>query len=91
MLIIYKYKFMNRCETIELPADAEILDIQIQDYEATMWVLLNTEDEKIERTFKMFGTGVEIKIIDSEHFYEYLSTVQFENEEVYHIFEIIKI
>jgi len=59
MTVIHKHKLRitKIRQTFNIPKSAIILDFQFQDEELCMWVLLDTEKQKDERTFRLIGTG----------------------------------
>lgn len=85
MKTIYKYQLtITDKQTIKLPLGFKILSIQQQNYELTIWALVDpSEKEKVNSTFYIFGTGHEIY---SEQDLEYISTVQMINRLVWHVF-----
>ncbi len=84
---IYKYLLSRRfsdINEISMPKGAQILSIQFQRGEITMWTLVNDTCEHNEiRTFESYGTGEDIK---DPHELLYISTIQ-EGHFVWHIFE----
>ena len=73
-LISYKW-------SIEMPAGARILDVQMQDKKPVMWALVDTEREYEMRAFVVVGTGWDVP-----SGYEYVATWQDVNY-VWHLFE----
>lgn len=82
MRTIFKYPFETADEVwIDMPADAEILTIQIQRGVPCVWALVVPGEELETRYFKIYGTGSEI--------YEggkYIATYQ-TGSFVWHVFE----
>lgn len=84
MLTIYKYQFQIADKVaIEMPAQAQVLSVQMQNDTPTMWVKVVTDRPKELRTFLIFGTGHAM----NPHFeYSYVATIQ-DRGFVWHIFE----
>jgi len=59
MKVIHKHKLWisKMKQTFNIPKSAIILDFQFQNDELCMWVLVNKEKEKGERSFMLIGTG----------------------------------
>lgn len=71
--------------TIELPKNASILSLQIQNYMPYIWVLVNEEMPMETRRFRLVGTGHDIK----ERIIEFIGTFQMQDGKlVFHLFEI---
>jgi hypothetical protein len=82
---IWKYKVEN---VIEMPKEAEILSVQIQNgqmFNACIWVKVNPENELEKRQFEVIGTGHSFD--DSNK--EYIGTYQ-DGPFVWHLFENVK-
>lgn len=71
-----------RRQTVEMPASARILTVQVQRGNLYLWVDLFTGHESVNRRFVIVGTGNEI----TEEGLTYLATVQIDDF-VWHIFE----
>jgi hypothetical protein len=79
---IWKYKVEN---VIEMPLDAEILDVQLQNgqmFNACIWAKVNPENELEKRKFVVIGTGHSFD--DTNH--KYIGTYQ-DGPFVWHLFE----
>lgn len=90
MKTIYKYQTpFQDFFTLEMPVGAEILTVQ-QDEKTNwgcIWALVDTDNEKEERTFELFGTGNEIHV-DMGVDRKYIGTYQYQRGNfVGHIFE----
>ena len=90
METIWKYELAFESITrLKVPQNAEILTVQ-QDQKTNkpcIWVMVNTENEKEERIFELFGTGQEIKF-DMGVDRKYIGTYQYQKGEfVGHVFE----
>jgi hypothetical protein len=86
-MIIYKYSLQRTSDIqpVFLPVNAKYLDWGFQHGIPVMWFLVDSE-VSIERYFKIIGTGWECKEIERG---TYLGT-KFENEFVWHLFEVSK-
>lgn len=84
MKTIWKYNFTTYAE-FDVPKNAQILDVQLQHNEATIWMLVETEKPKEIRKFITQPTGHELPDYDML----YVGTIQLHNGYlVLHIFEI---
>lgn len=81
---IWKYPFpILKSQTIDMPADAQVLTVAQQGTEFVVWALL-TPTEPIEpRQFDLYGTGWDLP---DERVGRYIATVQ-DGAFVWHIFE----
>lgn len=81
----------------EMPKGAEILAVQLQDREPQIWALVDENAEKETRTFRVIGTGHEIRGGDG---LVYVGTFQKEVDQwiqasagikslVWHLFEVV--
>jgi len=88
MRTVYKYPVeINEMFTIELPEDAEILDVQLQGNYPTLWALLDTESPTVKRVFRLAGTGHPIPSIE---ILEHIGTFQMAGGTlVWHVFELM--
>jgi hypothetical protein len=85
MITIYKYEIPVTDEfEIELPENATVLCVQIQNGKPYIWVHLFDGGKKEKVKFKIFGTGHELPIADD---YEYVGTFQVPPY-VWHLFRI---
>ena len=57
MLTIWKYPLTLRGLTIDMPAGATILTVQLQDETPTIWALVDPDRPCETRTFTIVGTG----------------------------------
>jgi len=84
MNVIWKYKLNWASDTlIEMSPNADILAVQMQDGEITMWVQLNTDESTTHRKFKILPTGYEFEPFAGKH----LGTVQ-DRGFVWHAYEV---
>lgn len=84
MRTIHKFPLDSKMlQTIKINADAQILDVQIQNYRIVLWAIIDTENYILERAITAVFTGQEYptKITD-----KYIGTVQ-QNGLVVHIFD----
>ena len=76
MITIWKEQFKIRDEfTINLPKDHRMLKVGTQNNVPTMWFMCSSESPKVEFTFRVFGTGMEIYPSDEENLL-YISTFE---------------
>ena len=89
MMTIYKYQIpIQDSIKLTLPKDALILSFQIQNGIPVLWAMVNTEAEREERSFLLFGTGHPIRITEGKHNLQFIGTIQDENLPlVWHLFE----
>lgn len=76
---IWKFRLNT---TIQMPMDAQILTVQKQDGEPTIWAMVNTENELETRNFTIIGTGNSFDDKDIK----YIGTFQ-DSPFVWHLFE----
>lgn len=76
---IWKFRLNT---TIQMPMDAQILTVQKQDGEPTIWAMVNTENELETRNFTIVGTGNSFDDKDMK----YIGTFQ-DSPFVWHLFE----
>jgi hypothetical protein len=90
MKTIFKYEtLVNDKFTISMPKHAKILSVQesLSNGVPCIWAMVDTENEKEERTFELFGTGSEI--LDRCSLRNYIGTYQLNNGSfVGHLFEL---
>lgn len=69
-----------------MPAGAEILSIQYQAGVPTIWAIIDTDNEKVNRELYVFGTGHDIP--ETTDPLKYLATIQDPGMGfVWHVFE----
>lgn len=86
MKIIRRYHLQpNKQQTIQLPEEATILDIQIKDQESpVLWALVDPSQPDIDRSLAVYTTGTELPDDPGT----YLGTFQlFEGSLEFHVFE----
>ena len=57
MKTIWKFPLQGLTTQLEMPYQARILSLQIQDGKPTLWAEVDTEAERETRTFQIKGTG----------------------------------
>jgi len=58
MKVIYKYELkLTEKQTIEMPAFARFLSVQVQNGKIQVWALVDTEQPPRLNIFKIIGTG----------------------------------
>ena len=85
---IYKYILKETdYQSLELPKGYEILTIQLQNEVPCLWALINPNSiEKEVINIEMVGTGHYITY-NTLSDRKYISTIQFKNGLVFHLFE----
>jgi len=87
---IFKYSFLwNHQVTLELPKHCQILKWRIINNYLFFWALIDDEKEKVQRTFRVYGTG---DLLPSERAeaLEYQETLIEEKDNyVWHVFEVL--
>lgn len=87
---IYKFETQfNDLFRIEMPKDAEILCVQVDQKTniPCIWAVVDIENKLEDRYFELFGTGSPIKI-DIGISRKYIGTYQFNNGMlIFHLFE----
>jgi len=85
---IWKYDIIvNDLIHLQMPEDAEILCIQVQNGNPCIWAKVNPENKMEKRSFLMFGTGHRITNPEIEK--KYIGTFQL-GSFVGHLFELIQ-
>ena len=85
MRVIYKYNLDVGENIIKMPDAAILLSVQMQRGQITMWAEVNTNNDYIDKTFVVYGTGQEIL----KHGV-YRGTVQASDFLVWHVYEIFQ-
>jgi hypothetical protein len=75
MKTIWKYEIGFEPTTLRLPIDAEFRCAAVQGQTVMLWFELESDNETIDRTFRIFGTGWEIPEAYPGRPYEYIATV----------------
>ena len=84
---VFKYKMCWESECkIQLPMNAKVLDVKVQNGDLCMWCLVDPYIKVTERVFRVYGTGEEINYpIDSS--LNFIKTF-FSKTFVFHVFEV---
>lgn len=87
MYTIYKYPFeINDEFTLEMPASAQILSVQIQRNQPVLWALVNMDKPKQLRKFRIYGTGHPIR--QDRMSIVYIGTFQlYQGDLIFHLFD----
>ena len=86
MKTIHKFKIeITDEQVIEIDAFAQILSFQVQNNEAFIWALVDTNSSKVPYRFAIIGTGNPF-IYDLSRS-KFIGTLQFEDF-VWHLFQI---
>ena len=72
MRTIYKYQLDGIRTTIDVPFGAKALTVQVLHNGPTLWMLVDTSNTLVSRTFVMCGTGYDVP----ENIGEYIGTFQ---------------
>ena len=83
MKTIWKYEVSPVTE-LDMPAGAEVLDLQVQNGVPAMWALVDPNAVKVKRFFRMYGTGHEMPNNPGK----YVRTFQTQGL-VFHVFEYL--
>ncbi len=87
MKTIWKYTIPIEDEfKLKIPVGYEVLYIGSQGTEVCLWALVETDNEQIEQTFRVFGTGHTIKHEGKD--LKYIGTAQLMHY-VWHVFRVI--
>jgi hypothetical protein len=90
MLRVHKFDVPIGGEfSIRIPFDAEPLTIEMQYGSPRMWVLLDPSADKMDRTFRVVPTGVDIYSECPVYDPVYVGTfMKFDGGLVFHVFEV---
>jgi hypothetical protein len=94
MKTIWKYPLVIKdFQEINLPENAEILTVQVQNYIPCLWALVDDDPEKDQKMYKIriAGTGHTMSdyLLNSGEEYKYISTFQLDNGSIiFHVFLI---
>ena len=84
---VWKYVLTSPVKRFDMPAGAEILTVETQGSQPTLWALVDPKAEQEQRMFVAIGTGMDF---DYDPGTEYVGTAH--NVEgaglVFHIFEV---
>jgi len=68
MKVIWKYKiYPTEEQKLDIPENAKLLDVQIQDGEPCLWVLVNPEGVRVDRIVSVIPTGQTKESINGEY------------------------
>jgi hypothetical protein len=83
---ILKYELTEAYkQTIILPKDAKVLDVQMQRGKPTMWALVDERNPSEQRSFVLHATGAQLPPLLGT----YVATFQdFSKGLVWHVFEV---
>lgn len=86
--VIWKFPFPVQDDiTIEMPAFAEILHVDVQNGVPTLWAIVDPQHVNDKRTFHLYGTGHEMHIDTNEkHIGSFL---MYDGSLVFHLFEVL--
>jgi len=89
MKTIYKYQIETAdVQTIEMPAGAKILCLQMQQGKPCIWVQCKHDNPLVKHVVTTYGTGHEMRPFSGD----YVGTYQLNNGDlVFHVFERIAI
>lgn len=87
---IWKYELeIVGNQTIEMPVNAEILTVQIQNETPCIWALVDPKQAKEERRIEVYGTGHDVHY-DMGVSRKYLGTYQLHGGSLmFHVFEYL--
>ena len=85
MKTIWKWPLFPETETvINIPPDAQVLTIKLQDGLPHIWILMEPEAPTVRRTFCVYGTGHPMP----DNPGKYIGTVLMNSDRlVFHVFE----
>jgi hypothetical protein len=84
MNTIYKYPLTDDVQSFDIPKDAEILCLQVQNDVPCIWALVDTDKPKVKRHFEIRGTGDSVPPFRVS----YIGTYQLNGGRlVFHVFE----
>lgn len=88
--VIWKYALPSRGhETLAIPAEAQLLSVQVQHDTVTLWALVDPKAEPRPRDFYVAMTGEAMQFVNCDaHF---VGTVQLDRGRyVAHVFEVLR-
>jgi hypothetical protein len=86
MKTVQKYRIDSAKHSIDMPANAQILSVQIQGIDLMLWALVNDLAPEETRHFVVVGTGQDIPPGPK---LKYISTAQSDFKTVVHVFEVL--
>ncbi len=78
---IFKYPVIK--EAVDLPRDAEILSVGVQDQGVFLWALVDPDAVMEEKRFYVYGTGHEV---EDRQLKKFIGTI-FQGQFVWHVFQ----
>lgn len=85
-MMITKYEIPIEDEfTLQICSSSKFLSVQIQKGKPVIWLQENTAYPKMEKKFRIYGTGFELRDAVREI---YLGTIQIDNL-VWHLYEVM--
>ncbi len=83
-MAVYKY-LLSLNGIVQMPEGAQVLCVQAQREQPCIWALVNPDAPKVERHFRIVGTGY----LFNEPSYTYVGTFQLSGGSlVFHVFEV---
>lgn len=73
-------------QAVEMPQDARILSVQLQNDTVTLWAVVMPKKRRVNRLIRIAGTGHNIDDV-VESMFAYLGTVQDGRGLVWHVFD----
>ena len=74
--------------SLDMPQDSKILSVQSQFGQPVLWALVDTENNEITRSFRIFSTGEEITEM-SGAYWEHVGSLQIEGGRwTWHVMEL---
>lgn len=87
MQVVYKYRLdsLQKTSKVMLPKGAQLLHVEVQDNEMTLWALVDPDRQPEPRWVEVFGTGHPVPMG-----YKFINTFLFkEGAYVFHAFECL--
>lgn len=90
--VIHKYEIditnllSNGTYEIYMPKNPSILSCQKQKDKLVVWAIVDIDEPKVKKTFKLYGTGHIMDEEKDDNIEVYIGTVQFNDELVLHVF-----
>lgn len=86
-LTIWKYTLRDNVTTFDVPADYQVLDVQLQHGQPQLWLLVNPLAPTYKLTATIYGTGWDIELDKGGDIGWYAGTFQqAEGALVWHVF-----
>ena len=82
--VVWKYD-LALLTHLQLPQRAQVLHVGSQDNDVVLWVAVDPDAPKVERAFRVVGTGHEF---DPSEVASYHGTAQLANGLVFHVLEL---